>query len=87
MPSKKEKKKEQFEDDGRVIANMDYEHITGYKSRKHRENRQALREARLSRKERWAIYKAAFAQYLPAFGMFFLSLILVILFLYFFWLN
>ena len=87
MSPKKERKKEKFEDDGRVIANMDYEHITGYKSRKHRENRQALKEARLSRKERFAIYKAAFMQYMPAFGLFFASLIFVIFFLYFFWVK
>lgn len=87
MPSKKEKKKEKFEDDGRVIANMDFEHITGYKSRKHRENRQALKEARLSRKERFAIYKAAFAQTMPIFAIFLGSIIFVLLFLYFFWLN
>ena len=66
MSSKK--KKEKFEDDGRVIANMDFEHITGYKSRKHRENRQAIKEARLSRKERFAIYVGAFKQYMPIFG-------------------
>ena len=87
MPSKKEKKKEKFEDDGRVIANMDFEHITGYKSRKHRENRQALKEARLTFKERIAIYKAALAQTMPVFGLFFASLLLVIFFLYFFWMN
>ena len=87
MPSKKEKKKEKFEDDGRVIAEMDYEHITGYKSRKHRENRQALKEARLSRKERFAIYKAAFAQYRPIFGIFIASIVFMLLFLYFFWIN
>lgn len=87
MSPKKEKKKEKFEDDGRVIANMDYEHITGYKSRKHRENRQALKEARLTLKERMAIYKAAFMQYMPIFGLFFASIIFVILFLYFFWIN
>ena len=85
--SPKKEKKEKFEDDGRVIANMDYEHITGYKSRKHRENRQALKEARLSRKERFAIYKAAFMQYMPVFGLFFASLIFVIFFLYFFWVK
>ena len=81
------KKKEKFEDDGRVIAEMDYEHITGYKSRKHRENHQALREARLERKERWAIYKAAFMHYMPVFGLFFASLLFVIFFLYFFWMH
>ena len=86
MSAKKEKK-EKFEDDGRVIANMDFEHITGYKSSKHRENRKALKEARLSRKERFAIYKAALMQYMPIFGLFFASLLFVILFLYFFWIN
>ena len=85
MSSKK--KKEKFEDDGRVIANMDFEHITGYKSRKHRENRQAIKEARLSRKERFAIYKGAFMQYMPIFGLFFASIVFVILFLYFFWVK
>lgn len=85
MSSKK--KKEKFEDDGRVIANMDFEHITGYKSRKHRENRQAIKEARLSRKERFAIYKGAFMQYMPVFGLFFASIVFVILFLYFFWVK
>ena len=84
---KKDKKKEKFVDDGRVIASMDSEYINGYKSKEHRENRQALREANLSRKERWAIYKAVLAQVMPIFGIFFASLIFVILFLYWFWLN
>ena len=81
------KQKEKFEDDGRVVADMDYEHITGYKSKKHRENHRAIRELHLSRKERWAIYKGAFMQWMPIFGLFFASLIFVILFLYFFWMN
>ena len=84
---KEKKKKEKFEDDGRVIADMDFEHITGYRSKKHRENRQAIKEANLSRKERWAIYKAAFEQYMPIFGIFFLSIVAVLLLLYFFWIN
>lgn len=84
---KPKKKKEKFDDDGRVIAPMDGEHLNGYKSKEHRENRQALREANLSRKERWAIYKATLANVMPLFGMFFISLIIAILFLYFFWLN
>ena len=89
MPFKKKekKKKEKFEDDGHVIADMDFEHITGYRSKKHRENHQALRESNLSRRERWAIYKAAFAQFMPIFGIFFLSIIVVILFLYAVWMQ
>jgi hypothetical protein len=87
MPLKKKekKKKEKFEDDGHVVADMDFEHITGYRSKKHRENRQAIKEANLSRKERWAIYKAAFTQYMPIFGIFFLSIVVVLLFLRFVW--
>ena len=76
------KQKEKFEDDGRVVADMDYEHITGYKSKKHRENHRAIRELHLSRKERWAIYKAALASILPTFGIFIMALVASILFLY-----
>ena len=84
---KEKKKKVKFVDDGRVIADMDFEHITGYRSKKHRENHKAIKEANLSRKERWAIYKAAFTQYMPIFGIFYLSIIVVILFLYLVWIR
>ena len=87
LKKKEKKKKEKFEDDGRVIADMDFEHITGYRSKKHRENRQALKEANLSRKERWAIYKAYFSQCMPLFGVFFLSIVLVLCLLYIFWIR
>ena len=86
MPSKK-KPKEKFEDDGRVVADMDCEQITGYKSKKQREQQRALREMDLNRKERWAIYKGALQQFMPIFLMFMCSLVLIILFLYFFWIN
>ena len=81
------KPKEKFEDDGRVIADMDCEHITGYKSKKHREQQRALKEMDLSRKERWAIYKGALAQWMPFFLLFTGSLVLVICLLYFFWMK
>lgn len=88
MLSKKEKKaKEKFVDDGRVIADMDSEYITGYKSKKSRENRQAIREANLTRKERWAIYKGALGAVMPVFCLFLLSLVIVIFGLYFFWMH
>ena len=87
MQFKKKKQKEEFVDDGRVIASMDSEYINGYKSKKHRENREALREAQVSRKERWAIYKAAFGAFMPILGIFLVSIILVLCLLYFFWLN
>ena len=85
---KREKKKqEKFVDDGRVIAPMDNEYITGYKSKEHREKRRELQEANLSRKERWAIYKAMLANVMPVFLTFMLSLVIAILLLYFFWIN
>ncbi|MBE7067930.1 MAG: hypothetical protein E7381_01370 [Clostridiales bacterium] len=84
---KSKKKKEKFVDDGRVVASMDSEYITGYKSRKSRENRKALREANVTRKERWAIYKAALGAVMPVFCMFIVALVLVLFFLYFFWMH
>ncbi len=83
----KKDKKEKFVDDGRVIADMDCEHITGYKSKKERRNREELKEMQITRKERWAIYKAALQQFMPALGMFIGSVLIVILLMYFFWLN
>ena len=81
------KKKEKFVDDGRVIAPMDNEYITGYKSKEHRDRRRELQEANLSRKERWAIYKAMLANVMPVFLTFLCSLVAVIVFLYFFWVK
>lgn len=87
MKRKEKKEKQKFVDDGRVIASMDSEYINGYASKQQRENRQALREARLTRKERWAIYKAALAHILPVFFMFLCSVFFVIIFLYFVWMR
>ncbi|MBR4943274.1 MAG: hypothetical protein IKZ28_04505 [Clostridia bacterium] len=84
---KRKKKKEEFVDDGRVVASMDYEHINGYKSKAQRENRRALKEVRLSRKERWAIYKGLLSNLMPMFWMFMASFMVAILLLYIFWLN
>ena len=86
MKEKKEKKKkEKFVDDGRVVASMDCETINGYRSKKHHDNRRALKEARLSRKERWAIYKAALGATMPVLGMFLCGILLAIFLLYFLW--
>ena len=88
MKEKKEKKKkEKFVDDGRVVASMDCETVNGYRSKKHHDNHRAIREARLSRKERWAIYKAALDATLPVLGMFLCGIILAIALLSFFWIN
>lgn len=84
---KEKKQKEKFVDDGRVIAPMDSEHINGYKSKEHRENRQAIREANLSRKERWAIYKGLLSNVMPIFLVFIASLVIVICLLELFWLK
>ena len=84
---REKKKKEKFVDDGRVIAPMDNEYITGYKSKEHRDRRRELQETNLSRKERWAIYKAMLANVMPVFLTFMLSLVIAILLLYFFWIN
>jgi len=81
------KKKEKFVDDGRVIANMDDPSINGYKSKKEHDKQRELRELDMSREERRAIYRAAFSQFMPVFGMFIASLLIVILLLYFFWMN
>lgn len=81
------KKKEKFVDDGRVIADMDNEYITGYKSKEHRRNVEALKEAQLSREERRAIYKGALRQVMPIFGVFVVSIVAAIFLLYFLWMR
>ena len=86
-PKKEKKKKEKFVDDGRVIASMDDISINGYSSRRARENRQKIRDCDLSRKERWAIYKAALGAVMPVFCIFLVALVFVLFFLYFFWMN
>ena len=88
MKEKKEKKKKEvFVDDGRVVAPMDNEFINGYKSAQHRENRHALQEANLSRKERWAIYKGVLSNIMPIFLIFLAVLVLGICLLDLLWLR
>ena len=84
---KEKKKKEEFVDDGRVIASMDHECINGYRSKEEREKHRQLQELNLNRKERWAIYKGALRSLLPSFAIFIGSLIFVILFLYLVWIR
>ena len=59
MKRKEKKQKPEFVDDGRTIANMDYENITGYKSKEERQKHEELRSLNLSKKERRALYKAS----------------------------
>ena len=66
---------------------MDNEYINGYKSAQHRENRNAIKEANLSRKERWAIYKGVLSNIMPIFLIFLAVLILGICLLDLLWLR
>ena len=84
---KEKKKKEEFVDDGRVIASMDSEYINGYKSKEQHDERRALRETNLSRKERWAIYKGLLANVLPILFTFLAALLLGIALLDLFWIK
>lgn len=81
------KNNKNYYDDGHTVADMDFEHISGYKSKEEREKHEKIRELGLTKKERRAIYKAAFAQFMPVLGMFVGALLFVICLLYFFWLN
>ena len=83
MKRKEKKQKPEFVDDGRTFANMDYENITGYKSKEERQKHEELRSLNLSKKERRALYKASMAQFLPAFLCFVAAFSLIFLVLYF----
>ena len=83
MKKREKAPKPVFVDDGRTIADMDYEHITGYKSKEERKKHTEIRSLGLSRKERWAIYRAAFARYLPMFFCFIGALVVLLLAFYF----
>lgn len=84
MRHKEKKQKPEFVDDGRTIANMDYENITGYKSAEERKKHEELRSLNLSKRERKALYKASMAQFLPAFFCFIAAFTLIFVALYFF---
>lgn len=83
MKRKEKKQKPEFVDDGRTIADMDYENITGYKSKEERKKHEELRSLNLSKKERRAIYKASMAQFMPAFLCFIAAFTLIFVILYF----
>lgn len=83
MKNKEKKEKPVFVDDGRTIANMDYEHITGYKSKEQRKNHEEIRKLNLTKKERRAIYRGVFKYFLPYFLCFLAAFVAVILIMYF----
>ena len=65
MKSKEKKQKPVFVDDGRTIADMDCEVITGYKSKEARKNHEEIRSLNLTKKERKAIYIGVIKYFMP----------------------
>ncbi len=83
MNNKEKKQKTEFVDDGRTIANMDYECITGYKSKEQRKKHEEIRSLNLSKKERRAIYRGVFRYYIPFFLCFVAIIVALLLAFYF----
>ena len=87
---KKEKKKvdengkKKFVDDGRVIADMDAENITGYRSKEERKKHEELSSLDLSKEEKKAICRAAMSQSVPMIFFFVGAMVLLLLLFYFF---
>ena len=84
MKKKEKKKKEKFVDDGRVIANMDAENITGYRSKEERKKHEELSSLDLSKEEKRAISRAAMSQSVPMVLFFVGAMVLLLLLFYFF---
>ena len=63
MKRKEKKQKPEFVDDGRTIANMDYENITGYKSKEERQKHEELRSLNLSNSVSVAVYERSTASF------------------------
>ena len=83
MKRKEKKQKPEFVDDGRTIANMDYENITGYKSKEERQKHEELRSLNLSKKERRAIYFGVFKYFMPYFLCFLFIFVSLLVIMYF----
>ncbi len=80
---KQKKKKPEFVDDGRTIASMDFEEISGYKSAEQRERHKQLVEVNMTKKERRALYRGVLGQIMPAFICFLVCLVTVLVVFYF----
>jgi hypothetical protein len=81
---KRKKVKTKFYDDGSTISDMNVKGMPWYRTQKQTQERNSIRELRVTRKERMAMIRAAFTAYLPvfliilfSFGLIFLLLILL----------
>lgn len=84
MAKDKNKKVKDFVDDGRTIANMDFDSMGNYSRRNkkqvnYKEKRQEISELNITGKERWAIIKALYMKLIP-----FVVIMFVVFFLVFF---
>ena len=82
--SKEKKQKPVFVDDGRTIANMDYENITGYKSKEERKKHEEIRSLNLTKKERRALYRGVLSQFVTYLLFFVFVYVLLLVIFYFF---
>lgn len=80
---KQKKKKPEFVDDGRTIASMDFEEISGYRSPEQRKRHKDLVEVNMTKKERRALYRGVLTQLMPAFLCFLLCFVAVLVVFYF----
>ncbi len=81
MKDKQKKRRPEFEDDGRTIANMEY--FSGYNSPEEKQKHKEFADLNLTKKERWAICFAALKYYLPylvCFVVIFVGLLLAFYF-------
>ena len=83
MKNKQKRQKPVFVDDGRTIADMDCEAITGYKSKEERKRHEELRSLNLSKKERRAIYFGVFKYFMPYFLCFLFIFVSLLVIMYF----
>lgn len=83
MKDKEKKKKSAFVDDGRTVASMDFEQITGYKSSEQRKKHEEIQALNLTKEERRAIYRGVFRHTLPYFFCFVFAFVAVLLVMYF----
>ena len=84
---KKKNKREEFVDDGHVIANMNIEGMPGYiKDRdKYRDQKRRVEQMNLTRKEKWSIIIAAYSVVIPFALIIFGVLALAMLLMQYFW--
>ncbi len=75
---KKKKRKEEFIDDGRTIANMNVEGFKWYVSDRSAEEKKKLEGLKITRKERWAMLKAAFITIVPVILLYLLGFLMII---------